>query len=66
MSIQGQVNFLTMAEGHIQIKIKTCFSNKQLGKKLPNFSMYALRYKVQGSITSVGEERANLFAVVYL
>ena len=30
MSIQGQSNFLTLAQGHLHIKIKTCFSQKPL------------------------------------
>ena len=30
MSIQGQGHFLTLAQGHLHIKIKTCFSQKPL------------------------------------
>ena len=30
MSVQGQGHFLTLAQGHLYIKIKTCFSKKPL------------------------------------
>ena len=31
MGIQGQSLFMTLAQGHVHIKIKTGFSQKQLG-----------------------------------
>ena len=30
MNIQGQCHFLTLVQGHLHMKIKTCFSQKQL------------------------------------
>ena len=36
-SIEGQGHFLTLAQGHIHMKIKTCFSQKPLGHFKPNF-----------------------------
>ena len=30
MSIQGQGHFLTLAQGHLHMKINTCFSQKPL------------------------------------
>ena len=36
-SIQCQGNFLTLALGHLHMKIKTCFSQKPLGHFQPNF-----------------------------
>ena len=37
MSIHGHGHFLTLAQGHLYMKIKTCFSQKQLGHFQPNF-----------------------------
>ena len=34
---EGQCHFLTLAQGHLCMKIKTCFSQKPLGRFLPNF-----------------------------
>ena len=31
MSIKGQVHSLTLIKGHLDFKVKTCFSQKQLG-----------------------------------
>ena len=31
LSIEGQGHFLTLAQGHLHMKIKTCFSQKPLG-----------------------------------
>ena len=31
VSIKGQGHFLTLAPGHLHMKIKTCFSKKPLG-----------------------------------
>ena len=42
-----------------------CFSCRCFGRKLYSFVVY-LYVDGSGSITSVGEERANLSAVVYL
>ena len=36
-SIEGQGHFLTLAQGHLCMKIKTCFSQKPLGGFLQNF-----------------------------
>ena len=32
MSIEGQCHFLTLAQGRLFMKIKTCFSQKPLGR----------------------------------
>ena len=32
VSIEGQCHFLTLAQGHLCMKIKTCFSQKSLGR----------------------------------
>ena len=37
MSIKGQGHSLTIANGHSVFKIKTCFSQNQLGHLKPNF-----------------------------
>ena len=37
MSIEGQGHFLTLAQGHLHLKIKTGFSQKPLGQSKPNF-----------------------------
>ena len=31
LSIKGQGHFLTLVKGHSDLKVKTCFSEKQLG-----------------------------------
>ena len=31
VSIEGQCHFLTLAKGHLHMKIKTCFPQKPLG-----------------------------------
>ena len=35
--IEGQGLFLTLAQGHLQLKIKSCFSQILLGHFEPNF-----------------------------
>ena len=42
MSIEGQCHFLTLAQGHLHMKIKTCFSQKPLGRF--NHILYANVY----------------------
>ena len=37
VSIEGQGLFLTLAQGHLHTKFKTCFSQKALGQSKPNF-----------------------------
>ena len=37
VSIEGQGHFLTLAQGHLHTKLKTCFSQKPLGQSKPNF-----------------------------
>ena len=37
VSIEGQGHFLTLAQGHLHTKLKTCFSQKALGQSKPNF-----------------------------
>ena len=37
MSIEGQGHFLTLAQGHLHMKIKTGFSQKPVGHFEPNF-----------------------------
>ena len=37
LCIEGQGHFLTLAQGHLCMKIKTCFSQKQLGRFQANF-----------------------------
>ena len=37
MSIEGQGHFLTMAQGHLNMKIKTGFSAKPVGHFQSNF-----------------------------
>ena len=37
MSIEGQGNFLTFAQGHLHMKIKTGFYQKPVGYFKPNF-----------------------------
>ena len=37
VSIRGQGNFLTLAQGLLHTKIETCFSQKQLGPFKPFF-----------------------------
>ena len=37
VSIEGQCHFLTLAQCHCCMKIKTCFSQKPLGRFKPNF-----------------------------
>ena len=37
MSIEGQGHFLTLAKGHLHLKIKTGFSQKWLGHFEPSF-----------------------------
>ena len=37
MSIEGQGHFLTLAHGHLHMKIKTGFSQKPVGQFEPNF-----------------------------
>ena len=37
VSAKGQVHSLTLAEGHSDFKIKSCFSQKLLGHLKPNF-----------------------------
>ena len=37
VSIEGQGHFLTFAQGHLHMTIKTCFSQKPLGHFQPNF-----------------------------
>ena len=37
MSIEGQGHFLTLAQGHLHLKIKTGFSQKPLDQSKPNF-----------------------------
>ena len=32
VSIEGQGHFLTLAQGHLCVKIKTCFSQRPLGR----------------------------------
>ena len=39
MGIQGQGHFLTLAQGHLHIKIKTGFSQKPLDPFLTKFCM---------------------------
>ena len=39
MSIKGQGHYLTLAIGHSDFKIKTCFSQKLLSHLEPNFSL---------------------------
>ena len=36
VGIEGQGHFLTLAQGHLCMKIKTCFSQKSLGCFKPN------------------------------
>ena len=36
MSIKGQGHSLTLVKGHSDYKVKTCFSQKQLGDLEPN------------------------------
>ena len=57
---EGQSHFLTF--GVFPTK---CFGVGVLCRKLYSFVVY-LYVNSSGSITSVGEERANLSAVVYL
>ena len=44
MSIEGQGHFLTLAQGHLHIKIKTCFSQEPVGLYTPG--IYADGYIV--------------------
>ena len=44
VSIEGQGHFLTLTQGHLHTKLKTCFSQKPLGQSKPNFS-----FQVQGN-----------------
>ena len=37
MSIEGQGHFLTLAQGHLHMKIKNGFSQKLVGHFEPNF-----------------------------
>ena len=37
MIIKGQGHFLTLAKGHLHMKIKTCFSKKPVDHFEPNF-----------------------------
>ena len=37
MSIEGQGNFLTLAQGHLHMNVKIGFSQKPLGHFEPNF-----------------------------
>ena len=37
MSIKGQCHSLTLVKGHSNLKVKTCFSEKQLGDLEPKF-----------------------------
>ena len=37
MSFEGQGHFLTLAKGHLHMKIKTDFSQKPVGHFEPNF-----------------------------
>ena len=37
MSIEGQDHFLTLAQGHLHMKIKTCISQIPLTSFDPNF-----------------------------
>ena len=37
MSIEGQGHFLTLAQGHVNIKFQTEFSQKLLCRSEPNF-----------------------------
>ena len=37
VSIEGQCHFLTLAQGHLHTKLKTCLSQKPLGQSKPNF-----------------------------
>ena len=37
LSIEGQGHFLTLAQGHLHMKIKTDFSQKPVGHSKPNF-----------------------------
>ena len=37
VSIEGQGHFLTLAGGHLHLKIKSCFSQILLGHFEPNF-----------------------------
>ena len=37
MSIEGQGHFLTFAQGHLHMKIKTGFSQKPVGHFEPSF-----------------------------
>ena len=44
MSIQGQGHFLTLAQGHLHMKIKACFSQKSL-----DLQILYVNFKVQGN-----------------
>ena len=45
VSIEGQGHFLTLAQGCVNTKIQTGFSQKLLCRSEPNFLMKAFRYK---------------------
>ena len=38
VSIEGQVHFFTLAQGHVHTKIQTGFSQKLLNQSEPNFA----------------------------
>ena len=44
VSIQGQGHSLTLAHGHLQMKIKTCFFSLSTGPFLTKFCMQAIGY----------------------
>ena len=46
MSIEGQDNFLTLAQGHVHTKIQTRFSQKLVCRSKPNFYE---SFQVQGN-----------------
>ena len=63
---------MTLAQGHLHMKINAAFLSNHwaIFSQILNVSLYSfvvyLYVNGSGSITSVGEERANLSAVVYL
>ena len=62
MSIKGQGHSLTLVKGHSDFKVKTCFSQKQLGDLEPKF-IWKLEGEYVKNYTNELGHRTNMAAM---